>query len=183
MGLTASHQNAYGPELSLSAPGCEIYGRSQPASDVGGDLVDALVLDGRAFAVVADASGHGVPAGMLMGLLKSGWRVRLRANGDLEGVLADLNDVLADLTRPNAFATAAILSLIAPTRVAFALAGHPPILHLRKRDGTVAQLGNGGMALGIRPGERYRVGGSRGGRRRRPRGRHRRLHGNDGRRL
>jgi sigma-B regulation protein RsbU (phosphoserine phosphatase) len=146
------------PELSLAAPGCEIYGRSQPASEVGGDLVDGLVLDGRAFAVVADVSGHGVPAGMLMGLLKSGWRVRLRANGDLEGVLADLNDVLAALTRPNAFATAAILSLIAPTRVAFALAGHPPILHWRKRDRTVAQLGNGGMALGIRPGERYRVG-------------------------
>jgi sigma-B regulation protein RsbU (phosphoserine phosphatase) len=146
------------PELSLAAPGCEIYGRSLPASEVGGDLVDALVLDGRAFAVVADVSGHGVPAGMLMGLLKSGWRVRLKASGDLGDALADLNDVLADLTRPNAFATAAMLSLSSPTRVAFALAGHPPILHLRQGDSSVARLGNGGMALGIRPGERYLTG-------------------------
>ena len=145
------------PVAALQANGCEMYGRSLPASEVGGDLVDALLVDGRPLGVVADVSGHGVPAGMLMGLLKAGLRTRLRGGGGLGDVLADLNDVLADLTRPNAFATAAILTLAAPGRLEFALAGHPPILHLRRSSREQARLGDGGMALGIRPGERYRV--------------------------
>jgi serine phosphatase RsbU (regulator of sigma subunit) len=146
------------PDVRVEAEGCEMYGRSIPASEVGGDLVDAVVVDGRAIGVVADVSGHGVSAGMLLGLVKAGLRTRLRSGGDLGAVLADLNDVLADLTRPNTFATAAVLSLATPARLEFALAGHPPILWFRKASETVTRLAEGGMALGIRPGERYQVG-------------------------
>jgi hypothetical protein len=146
------------PEVALATLGCEVYGRSIAASEVGGDLVDAVVVDGRVLGIVADVSGHGVPAGMLMGLVKSGWRMRLRAGLDLEGVLADLNDELVDLTRPNTFATAAMLSLVSPSRVAFVIAGHPPILHYRRSASVVSRLGDGGMALGIRAGEQYRAG-------------------------
>jgi len=146
------------PELSLAAPGCELYGRSIPASEVGGDLVDGLLVDGRPLACVADVSGHGVPAGTLLGLLKAGVRTRLRTAGDPGAVLADVNDVLCELTRPNTFATAAMLSLAADGSVAYALAGHPPILHARRAERRVVRLGLGGMALGIRPGERYPVG-------------------------
>jgi len=73
-------------------------------------------------------------------------------------VLETLNHVLHDLTRPNTFATAAVFSLETDSRLAYALAGHPPILHLRRADRAVARLAEGGMALGIRPGERYAVG-------------------------
>jgi sigma-B regulation protein RsbU (phosphoserine phosphatase) len=145
------------PVAALQSDGCEMYGRSIPASEVGGDLVDALLVDGRPLGVVADVSGHGVPAGMLMGLLKASLRMRLRSGGGLADVFSDLNDVLADLTQPNTFATAAILRLAAPTRLEFALAGHPPILHLQYASRAQARLGDGGMALGIRRGERYRV--------------------------
>ena len=146
------------PDVSLETAHCEMYGRSIPASEVGGDLVDALVVGGRPLGFVADVSGHGVPAGSLMGLLKAGLRTRLRGPGDSAAVLADLNDVLYDLTRPNTFATAAILDLETESHLAYALAGHPPILHLRRADGTVARLAQGGMALGIQAGERYPVG-------------------------
>ena len=146
------------PEVRIEADSCEMYGRSIPASEVGGDLVDAVVVDGRALGVVADVSGHGVSAGMLLGLVKASLRTRLRSSGDLGAVLADMNDVLADLTRPNTFATAALLSLATPARLGFVLAGHPPILWFRKASETVTRLAEGGMALGIRPGERYRVG-------------------------
>lgn len=146
------------PDVSLETADCEMFGRSIPASEVGGDLVDALVVAGRPLGFVADVSGHGVPAGSLMGLLKAGLRTRLRGPGDPGAVLVDLNDVLFDLTRPNTFATAAILSLKSESRLAYALAGHPPILHLRRADATVVRLAEGGMALGIQAGERYTVG-------------------------
>jgi serine phosphatase RsbU (regulator of sigma subunit) len=146
------------PDVSLTTEACEIYGRSIPASEVGGDLVDALVASGRPLGFVADVSGHGVPAGSVMGLLKAGLRTRLRDPGDPGELLEALNDVLHDLTRPNTFATAAVFSLETSSRVAYALAGHPPILHLRRADAKVARLADGGMALGIRAGERYSVG-------------------------
>jgi len=145
------------PPVNLETPWCEMHGRSIPAAEVGGDLVDALVVDGRPLGFVADVSGHGVPAGALMGLLKASLRTRLRAPGDPGAVLADLNEVLGELTRPNTFATAAVLVLESPVRLACALAGHPPILHWRTSDRGVARLGGGGMALGIRPGERYAI--------------------------
>jgi hypothetical protein len=145
------------PPAVLEVPWCEMHGRSIPAAEVGGDLVDALMVDGRPLGFVADVSGHGVPAGTLMGLLKASLRTRLRAPGDLGAVLADLNDVLVELTRPNTFATAAVLALESETRLAYALAGHPPILHWRKATRSVVRLGEGGMALGILPAERYAV--------------------------
>jgi hypothetical protein len=145
------------PDVGLDTPWCEMLGCSVPASEVGGDLVDALVVEGRPLGFVADVSGHGVPAGTLMGVLKAGLRTRLLAPGDLGAVLADLNDVLAGLTRPNTFATAAVLALESGTRLACALAGHPPILHWRSATRSVARLGDGGMALGILPGQGYTV--------------------------
>lgn len=143
------------PPATLDTPWCEMHGRSIPAADVGGDLVDALVVGGQPVGFVADVSGHGVPAGALMGLLKASLRTRLRGLGDLGAVLGDINDVLVELTRPNTFATAVVFAFESSTRLAYALAGHPPILHWRSTDRSVARLGEGGMALGILAGERY----------------------------
>jgi hypothetical protein len=145
------------PPVDLKAPWCEMYGRSVPASEVGGDLVEALLVGSRPLGFVADVSGHGVPAGTLMGLLKASLRTRIRAPGDVGAVLGDLNDVLLELTRPNTFATAAVLTLESERCLAYALAGHPPILHWRNATRSIVRLAEGGMALGIRPGERYAV--------------------------
>jgi sigma-B regulation protein RsbU (phosphoserine phosphatase) len=105
--------------------------------------------------MVADVSGHGVPAGAVMGVLKASVRTRLRTRGDLGALVADVNDVLAELTRPNTFATAAVLALESPGRLSYVLAGHLPILHRDAASGRVSRLAHGCLALGIRPGEPY----------------------------
>jgi hypothetical protein len=143
------------PPADLETDWCEMHGRSLPASEVGGDLVDALVTEGRALGIVADVSGHGVPAGAVMGLVKASVRTRLRSGGDLGGIVADVNDVLAELTRPNTFVTGAFLALEPGGRLSYVLAGHPPILHRRAATGDIVWLSRGGLALGIRPGEVY----------------------------
>jgi sigma-B regulation protein RsbU (phosphoserine phosphatase) len=160
MALAREIHLALVPEVALTAAGCEMYARSIPVTEVGGDLADVLVVRGRPLGFVADVSGHGVPAGSVMGLLKACLRTRLRADAELGSALADVNDVLCDLTRPNTFATAAILRLETESRLSYALAGHPPILHLHSADGTLTRLSEGGMALGIRAGEHYNVGHS-----------------------
>jgi hypothetical protein len=152
------------PPVLVRTRFCELYGRSLPVSEVGGDLVDAIVVNDGTIGFVADVSGHGVPAGSLMGMLKAALRVRcggaapaeakLAAAG-IAGLLETLNGTLLQLARPNMFATAAVVQIECARSVTYALAGHPPILHIRAEGGTV-RLSEGGMALGIRSGEAYR---------------------------
>src|ERR1700735_716734 len=66
------------PPVGLQTERFEIYGISRPSEKVGGDLVDAIrVPGGDAIAYVADIAGHGLPAGILMGMLKTATRTEL----------------------------------------------------------------------------------------------------------
>jgi phosphoserine phosphatase RsbU/P len=116
------------PRVSLRACGFDVVGASFPASEVGGDLVDAVPDAGRLTCYVADVSGHGVPAGTLMAAVKSAARMRLLRAGSGGDLLTDLNRILFAIKRPNMFATAAVLT-IEESRVHYSLAGHLPILH------------------------------------------------------
>jgi serine phosphatase RsbU (regulator of sigma subunit) len=58
------------PTIQYQGPELEIFGRTIPSAAVGGDLVDLIVLDRSVFAYVIDVSGHGIPAGLLMGMIK-----------------------------------------------------------------------------------------------------------------
>src|SRR3984885_348845 len=100
------------PPVGLRTSRYEIYGISHPSDKVGGDLVDAIHLpSGDAIAYVADIAGHGLPAGILMGMLKTATRTALL---DAEGrephrtlpVLLDwLNRVLPEVKEPHMYAT------------------------------------------------------------------------------
>src|SRR6516164_7618567 len=66
------------PPIEFRSDHLEIYGISIPSAEVGGDLVDVVPLpDGSVFAYVADVSGHGLSAGILMGMIKTAVRTQL----------------------------------------------------------------------------------------------------------
>ena len=143
------------PPVALQGAFFEVRGRAVPASNVGGDLVDAVATEGGVTTYVADVSGHGVPAGTLMAGLKSAARMRLLAPASIGQLLADLNTVLMEIKRPNMFATAACVRLGAPGEATYALAGHLPVLHFHAATRTVERLTRGQMALGILAGQTY----------------------------
>ncbi|WP_216841215.1 PP2C family protein-serine/threonine phosphatase [Acidobacterium sp. S8] len=126
------------PPIELRTANFELYGRSDPSDKVGGDLVDALLLeDGSTVAYIADIAGHGLQAGILMGMLKTAVRtVLLDARpvqpGMVLPVLMDrLNRVLPGVKEPQMYATFAGFNLEPDGSVFYALAAHPPILHYR----------------------------------------------------
>src|SRR5262245_14858352 len=59
------------PPIGRRVGSFEFRGTSVPSGDVGGDLIDLVETDGRWIGYVADVSGHGVGAGLLMGMVKS----------------------------------------------------------------------------------------------------------------
>jgi serine phosphatase RsbU (regulator of sigma subunit) len=136
--------------------GLDVAGLSESAREVGGDYFDHLDLGGgRLLLVIADVSGKGVPAALLM----SGFRASLMSQ-DLarvapEAIAARVNDFLNQSVEPGKFVTAFIGVLDgASGRFAYVNAGHNPPVLLRA-GGAVELLEAGGVILGIMPGSRY----------------------------
>jgi serine phosphatase RsbU (regulator of sigma subunit) len=124
------------PPVILRTECFEVYGISEPSDKVGGDLVDALVLpNGDVVAYLADIAGHGLPAGILMGMLKTAARTALldaatgHPSGTLPLLLEKLNRVLPDVKEPQMYATLTAFRLNADGRAWYAMAASPPVLH------------------------------------------------------
>lgn len=141
------------PEIDLSAGGVRVMGRSVPSSQMGGDLIDVVSAGGRVDVYLADVSGHGVKAGVVMAMVKAAIRMRLRSKAELAELLKDLDAVLQDTVEPGMFATFAAMRFEGgPTgslRASYAMAGHLPILHFRAARGDVADLPNEALPLGV----------------------------------
>lgn len=138
------------PPIALSTPFAQVLARSVPSTEMGGDLVDAVQRDREVDVFLADVSGHGVGAGIVMGMLKASIRTRLLAAGDdLGHVLRDVNRVTTDLTRPEMFATLACARVRADRSVSYALAGHLPIFHFVAAAQRWNRLENEHLPLGI----------------------------------
>lgn len=151
------------PDLTLETPVARVYGKSVASSTMGGDLIDARTRNGPAGfehldVVLADVSGHGVGAGLVMGMVKSSLRTLELSPRSLAETLTTLNGVLEELTRPEMFATAALVRLYEGGRLEYALAGHLPIWLHRTATGAVEELPNEHLPLGIEVDERFSAG-------------------------
>jgi serine phosphatase RsbU (regulator of sigma subunit) len=160
LALAHGIQQTLAPVIDLTAAGCEFYGLSVPSDKAGGDLVDVVSLpDGRAVAYIADIAGHGLQAGILMGMLKTAVRTRLLDSSALPGLFDRLNRVLPSVKEPNLYATSAALLLEpAPNGclVEYALAGHPPILRVSALEQRTDFLSDEQFPLGLMPQAGYR---------------------------
>jgi serine phosphatase RsbU (regulator of sigma subunit) len=132
----------------------EVCGRSIPSDQVGGDLVDVVATDEGVLAYLVDVSGHGIPAGTLMGAIKAA--MRSTASLALGKALDVLNRVLPSVKEPAMYATlAAVRFPAADEDVEYTLAGHLPILHYRAAAGTTEALSLQQFPLGFFDHGRY----------------------------
>jgi len=127
----------------------------QPAREVGGDFYDFLELDdGRLGIVVGDATGHGVPAALVMASARSMLRAVAQASNSPGDALRRVNDPLATEIPPNMFVTC-FYCILDPKSgsLSYANAGHdlPYVWH----GGACEELRARGMPLGLMPGMHY----------------------------
>jgi phosphoserine phosphatase RsbU/P len=143
------------PTISFQNANFELYGKSIPSTEMGGDLIDFIESDGGLVAYVADISGHGLPAGQLMGMLKTAMRLAVQFRQMPVTALESVDRVLPDLKQPEMYATLALLRFGGSSEAEYALAGHPPILHYRHGDRGTARLSMEQLPLGLIPGGSY----------------------------
>jgi len=144
------------PEKSFSVAGLTAASRYVPASSVAGDFYDFLPQDGGLGVLIADVSGHGVPAALSASMVKVAIRAQREWANDPARVLTGLNSILCGNLQGQ-FVTAGYLYLD-PGRgaLAYAGAGHPPLLAWRGRENRVECIEENGLMLGIFPEGAYK---------------------------
>jgi hypothetical protein len=148
--LAEKLQQTLAPPLTARNPAYEILGRSLPSSQMGGDLLDAVDNRGAMICYIADVAGHGIQAGVFMGMVKSSVRTALLRPRPLEELLADLNRVLFDVKGASpTYVTFACLRCGEGGKVEYTLAGNGPILHYHAHQRSVSQLGMEQFPLGL----------------------------------
>lgn len=140
IGLAQQIHSRLVPPIDLKIARYQFYGRSDSSSEVGGDLLDVVEKDRRIGAFVADVSGHGVRAGVLMAMIKSAARMRLLSDDSLDNLMDDLNRVVMQVKEMDMFVTVACLQFDGSNTARFLLAGHPSILHYHKSTGQITEL-------------------------------------------
>jgi hypothetical protein len=143
------------PTVSFQNASFELYGKSIPSTEMGGDLIDVIETDDGLVAYAADVSGHGLPAGQLMGMLKTAMRLALQFRQMPVATLESVDRVLEDLKEREMFATLALLRFDGSSEAEYALAGHPPILHYRHGSSDTVPLSMEQLPLGLIPGGSY----------------------------
>lgn len=142
-------QSTLVPPIAYSGRGLEVFGCSVPSAKVGGDLVD-LVADGdKVFVYLADVSGHGISAGILMGMLKTAIRQASLTQQPLPALLESVNAVLPAVKEPEMYATLAALRFDVSSQVEIAVAGHPPILHYHEKSRDISRCAMRQYPLGL----------------------------------
>lgn len=135
------------PEINRRIGAFEFFGWSIASGAVGGDLVDLVETDNGWLGYVADVSGHGVGSGVIMGMFKSALRMRARGRGHIGELLGDVHAVLMPLKPAPTFVTVACVRGDGSDRLECAVAGHLPILRVRK--GVVDEVTEPQLALGM----------------------------------
>lgn len=127
----------------------ELYGRSLASAEMGGDLIDIINGPAATDVMIADVSGHGVKAGVIMAVVKSAFRTRLRSDCELDALYRDVNAVVCELAGAGMFVTAATLRFRPDGHAVFCGAGHGPILHYRSAARKLDMLESESPPLGV----------------------------------
>ena len=142
-------QAALVPLVSYHGSRMEAYGQTMPKDDVGGDLVDLVAAGRDPVAYVADVSGHGVRAALLMGMVKTAMRYGLHLGQPLTKLLDQMNCVLPAVKEAHMFATLAALRFDGTGEAEYISAGHVPLLHYQRRRQNVARYSMSQFPLGL----------------------------------
>jgi sigma-B regulation protein RsbU (phosphoserine phosphatase) len=115
----------YPPDRRI--PGIDIAGAAHPANATGGDYYDYLNMTGGQLGiVVADVSGHGLGAALMMVATRAAPRSCVQMPLDLDEILDHVNTTLLDDLGPNSFVTMSLASLdIEAQSLTYSNAGHP----------------------------------------------------------
>ena len=145
-------QSSILPKAIPTVTGLNIASRYEPMTEVAGDFYDFIVTDEGCLGVlVADVSGHGVPAALIASMVKVVFLAQSDQAGEPARILTGMNRVFGDLLESQ-FVTAGYAFIDMNTRqLHYSGAGHPPLLIRPAVSGDIVLLEKNGLMLGPFP--------------------------------
>ena len=168
--IGAEIQSQLLPDQCPIIEGIQLAACCRPAFQVGGDyydfmptrpdLTDTAKANGRWAFVIGDVMGKGVPAGLLMTMLRGMLRAEVLSGLPPDCILHDLNQLaLEDLTQSHRFVTLFYSDFDARSRkLRFANAAHNPPLLWQARNRAVSRLDAPGLLIGLQSNADYGCG-------------------------
>lgn len=149
--LASQIQQTLMPRRLPDIPGLELDAFYRAASIVGGDLYDVFeIAPGRYCLVVADVSGKGVPASLVMSMLRTVIQISSVGAASAANTLVRVNDYLCNNMPAGMFIT--VMLVIYDTALGqmdIVSAGHNPMLYYSAGSGRMNRINPGGMPLGL----------------------------------
>ena len=145
----SSIQQGLLPPAPTGVPGYTFAGASRPCRTVSGDYYDFVVRpDGKVYFVIADVSGKGVTAGLMMAGLQASFRIFCKSNPRPAELVSQLNIALKENLPQSKFVTLFLGRLDTSTGlIEYANAGHTPPLWIR--GDSVQELEETDLVLGV----------------------------------
>ena len=150
-------QSLFWPKIPELKAGGHIWAKSVPATYVGGDLYDVIPLpDDSLLAYVADVSGKGVPAALIMAALSTNIRSEALLQSEVDKLLEAVNNTLHSLISEEGFFATIVLARYWPAsgKMGLALGGHlQPLWITENGIGELPPLK--GISIGVTPDVTY----------------------------
>jgi sigma-B regulation protein RsbU (phosphoserine phosphatase) len=149
LGTAREIQTALLPRELPRVPRVDLAVQYLPMTAVAGDLYDFVVLGPERFGIlVADVTGHGIPAALVASMVKVAFFSQAAHANDPASVLAGMNRILCG-NMEGTYVTAIYTVIDSGQKaISYANAGHPPLL-LRRGDGCVEASDEHGFMLGL----------------------------------
>src|SRR5208282_3506937 len=153
--LAAQVQRLFLPAGEPDIAGLEIAGMMQPARGVGGDYYDYTLIDPHTIQViVADVSGKGVPAALLMSATAAATRLGANRGRNMLEQVQRLNSGILSVSDDGRFVTLLIAEIDTRKRmIHYVNCGHNPALLFKASTGTLTRLNSSCPPIGLSPEE------------------------------
>ena len=137
------------PQILPKINGVEVSAINISSKQVGGDYYDVIPVDeNRFFIAIADVSGKGVPASLLMANIQAFLQVISKQKMDIQDATALMNNLITENTSDGRFITFFWGLLDVSTKTfTYVNAGHNPPLFIRNKK--IRKLEKGGIILGV----------------------------------
>lgn len=150
LSIAKSIQQGLLPDPIPEIKGVDLAAKTISSREVGGDYFDiAKTLDGNTILAIADVTGKGVPAALLMANLQSMLHVLLPVDITLSEATERINNLIFRNTPPDKFITFFWAKYLSTHKILrYVNAGHNPPLLLRNNRNEFEELSEGGLLLG-----------------------------------
>lgn len=140
------------PEQMCELEGIDIVAKTKPATEIGGDIFDYVTVRDKTYIYIGDATGHGMPAGLLMTMVNAFVDVFADSCSTALEIVYNVNKYIKQRIKKAMYMTMVMLCWDhKKQKMTYVGAGHEHILVYRSSTGQCESIKTGGIALGMLP--------------------------------